>query len=184
MDSILVKGHGALNGQIPIAGAKNTVSQTDACARLLTEEPLTLTNARALSDIRTLTSFLNRSGARLRTCPDGRVLALSCHGNQHLARTMTLCAKCAPRQLVLGPCWPREGEAIVSLPGGCAIGARRWTFTLMAWSLWAPTLNCGRLSPRQSAKGRSRGRSSTSLCVGGADGKHHDGRDVWPKARP
>ena len=55
MDSILVKGGGALNGQIPIAGAKN------AClalmpATLLSEEPLTLTNAPRLSDVRTMTA--------------------------------------------------------------------------------------------------------------------------------
>ncbi|HBB82309.1 MAG TPA: UDP-N-acetylglucosamine 1-carboxyvinyltransferase, partial [Sulfitobacter sp.] len=54
MDSILVRGGGELNGQIPIAGAKN------AClalmpATLLSEEPLTLTNAPRLSDIRTMT---------------------------------------------------------------------------------------------------------------------------------
>ncbi len=57
MDSIVVTGNGALSGQIPIAGAKN------AClalmpATLLSEEPLTLTNAPRLSDINTMTLLL------------------------------------------------------------------------------------------------------------------------------
>lgn len=65
MDSIIVKGGAELRGQIPIAGAKN------AClalmpATLLSDEPLTLTNAPRLSDIRTMTQLLSnwcRGGA-------------------------------------------------------------------------------------------------------------------------
>jgi UDP-N-acetylglucosamine 1-carboxyvinyltransferase len=56
MDSILVKGNGALKGVIPIAGAKNACL-TLMPATLLSDEPLTLTNAPRLSDIRTMTSF-------------------------------------------------------------------------------------------------------------------------------
>ena len=65
MDSIVVKGGGALSGQIPIAGAKNACL-TLMPATLLSEEPLTLTNAPRLSDIRTMTELLRSLGAARR----------------------------------------------------------------------------------------------------------------------
>ena len=71
MDSILVRGNGPLNGSIPIAGAKN------AClalmpATLLSDEPLTLTNAPRLSDIRTMTQLLQSLGAEVTACRTAR----------------------------------------------------------------------------------------------------------------
>ena len=59
MDAILVRGGAELNGEIPIAGAKNACL-TLMPATLLSEEPLTLTNAPRLSDIRTMTTLLQR----------------------------------------------------------------------------------------------------------------------------
>ena len=64
MDSILVKGNGPLNGVIPIAGAKNACL-TLMPATLLSEEPLTLTNAPRLSDIGTMTTLLQSLGAEV-----------------------------------------------------------------------------------------------------------------------
>jgi len=64
MDSILVKGNGPLSGQIPIAGAKNTVLKL-MCAALLTDEPLTLTNVPRLADIRTLSDVLTSLGCEI-----------------------------------------------------------------------------------------------------------------------
>jgi UDP-N-acetylglucosamine 1-carboxyvinyltransferase len=123
MDSILVKGGGALQGQIPIAGAKN------AClalmpATLLSEEPLTLTNAPRLSDIRTMTQLLGSLGAEATSLQDGLVLALSSHGAISTHADYDIVRKMRASNLVLGPLLAREGHAEVSLPGGCAIGAR------------------------------------------------------------
>lgn len=123
MDSILVKGGGALQGQIPIAGAKN------AClalmpATLLSEEPLTLTNAPRLSDIRTMTQLLGSLGAEATSLQDGLVLALSSHGAINTRADYDIVRKMRASNLVLGPLLAREGHAEVSLPGGCAIGAR------------------------------------------------------------
>ena len=70
MDSIVVKGGGALSGQIPIAGAKNACL-TLMPATLLSEEPLTLTNAPRLSDIRTMTELLRSLGAEVTSMQDG-----------------------------------------------------------------------------------------------------------------
>ena len=123
MDQIVVTGGGPLSGVIPIAGAKN------AClalmpATLLSEEPLTLTNAPRLSDIRTMTVLLRSLGAEIASLREGRVLALGSHGLSSRKADYEIVRKMRASILVLGPLLAREGEAVVSLPGGCAIGAR------------------------------------------------------------
>ncbi|MEO1732150.1 MAG: UDP-N-acetylglucosamine 1-carboxyvinyltransferase [Pseudomonadota bacterium] len=123
MDSIVVTGNGALSGQIPIAGAKNACL-TLMPATLLSEEPLTLTNAPRLSDIKTMTLLLQSLGAEVSSLQDGKVLAMSSHTlNNHTAH-YDIVRKMRASILVLGPMLARDGHAIVSLPGGCAIGAR------------------------------------------------------------
>ncbi|MEY4873184.1 MAG: UDP-N-acetylglucosamine 1-carboxyvinyltransferase, partial [Pseudomonadota bacterium] len=123
MDSILVKGNGALNGVIPIAGAKNACL-TLMPATLLTEEPLTLTNAPRLSDIRTMTQLLQSLGAEVASLQDGLVLAMSSHAISNHTADYDIVRKMRASILVLGPMLARDGHAVVSLPGGCAIGAR------------------------------------------------------------
>ncbi len=123
MDSILVTGNGPLNGTIPIAGAKNACL-TLMPATLLSDEPLTLTNAPRLSDIRTMSELLASLGAEVSTMQDGQVLAMSCHGAINTRADYDLVRKMRASNLVLGPLLAREGHAEVSLPGGCAIGAR------------------------------------------------------------
>lgn len=123
MDSILVTGNGPLNGQIPIAGAKNACL-TLMPATLLSEEPLTLTNAPRLSDIRTMTTLLQSLGAEVSSLQGGQVLALSSHDLNNHTADYDIVRKMRASILVLGPMLARDGHAIVSLPGGCAIGAR------------------------------------------------------------
>ncbi|WP_434288545.1 UDP-N-acetylglucosamine 1-carboxyvinyltransferase [Celeribacter sp. SCSIO 80788] len=123
MDSILVRGNGPLNGDIEIAGAKN------AClalmpATLLSDEPLTLTNAPRLSDIKTMTALLASLGAEVSALQDGKVQAMSCHGEINPVADYDIVRKMRASNLVLGPLLARLGHAVVSLPGGCAIGAR------------------------------------------------------------
>ena len=123
MDSILVTGNGALNGQIPIAGAKNACL-TLMPATLLSEEPLTLTNAPRLSDIKTMTALLQSLGAEVSTLQDGQVIAMSSHDLTSQTADYDIVRKMRASNLVLGPLLARFGQAVVSLPGGCAIGAR------------------------------------------------------------
>lgn len=123
MDSIIVRGNGSLKGQIPIAGAKNACL-TLMPATLLSEEPLTLTNAPRLSDIKTMSQLLGSLGAEVTSLQDGKVLAMSSHDiNNHIA-DYDIVRKMRASNLVLGPMLARLGHAVVSLPGGCAIGAR------------------------------------------------------------
>ena len=123
MDSIIVRGGSELRGQIPIAGAKN------AClalmpATLLSEEPLTLTNAPRLSDIRTMTQLLESLGAEISSMQGGKVIAMSTHDLASTRADYEIVRKMRASNLVLGPLLARAHEAVVSLPGGCAIGAR------------------------------------------------------------
>ncbi|MEM6305258.1 MAG: UDP-N-acetylglucosamine 1-carboxyvinyltransferase [Pseudomonadota bacterium] len=123
MDSIIVKGGAPVSGDIAIAGAKN------AClalmpATLLSEEPLTLTNAPRLSDIRTMTQLLQSLGAEVSALQDGLVQAMSSHGSINTRADYDIVRKMRASNLVLGPLLARKGYAEVSLPGGCAIGAR------------------------------------------------------------
>ena len=123
MDSIVVTGNGPLKGQIPIAGAKNACL-TLMPATLLSDEPLTLTNAPRLSDIKTMTDLLQSLGAEVSSLQGGQVLAMSSHDIHNKTAHYDIVRKMRASILVLGPMLARFGEAVVSLPGGCAIGAR------------------------------------------------------------
>jgi UDP-N-acetylglucosamine 1-carboxyvinyltransferase len=123
MDSIIVRGNGPLQGTIPIAGAKNACL-TLMPATLLSEEPLTLTNAPRLSDIRTMTELLGSLGAEVSALQGGQVLAMSSHDLDNHVADYDIVRKMRASNLVLGPMLARLGQAVVSLPGGCAIGTR------------------------------------------------------------
>ncbi len=123
MDKIVVTGNGPLSGQIRISGAKN------AClalmpATLLSDAPLTLTNAPRLSDIRMMGTLLQSLGAEVSSLADGKVLALSSHALTGSRAEYDIVRKMRASILALGPLLARLGHAEVSLPGGCAIGAR------------------------------------------------------------
>ena len=123
MDSILVTGGGALHGEIPIAGAKNACL-TLMPATLLSEEPIILTNAPRLSDIKTMGFLLESLGTEVTSMQDGKVLTMSSHNLDNLTADYDIVRKMRASILVLGPMLARAGQAVVSLPGGCAIGAR------------------------------------------------------------
>ena len=123
MDSIIVTGGGALKGEIPIAGAKNACL-TLMPATLLSDEPLTLTNAPRLSDIKTMSELLASLGAEVTSLQEGQVLAMSSHALVNHVAEYDIVRKMRASILVLGPMLARHGHAVVSLPGGCAIGAR------------------------------------------------------------
>jgi len=140
MDQIVVEGGGPLKGEIPIAGAKNACL-TLMPATLLTDEPLTLTNAPRLSDIRTMGALLGSLGAEVAGLQDGRVLALSSHDLISHRADYEIVRRMRASILVLGPLLARDGAAQVSLPGGCAIGARPVDLHLMALEAMGATLD-------------------------------------------
>ena len=125
MDSIAIQGGNQLNGTIPISGAKNSAIKLMA-ASILTDQPLLLTNMPRLADTKFLGRLLREFGIEV-TERDGA------DGQETLFHAREITSTFAPYDLVrqmrasfnvLGPLLARTGQAKVSLPGGCTIGAR------------------------------------------------------------
>jgi len=121
MDKFVITGGIALQGEIPTNGSKNSALPALAAA-LLTEEPVILHRIPAVRDIRTMQRLLVDIGSKVDV--DGQTVRLhtekivSPEAPYELVKTMRASS------LVLGPLVARSGRARVSLPGGCAIGAR------------------------------------------------------------
>ena len=122
MDKLLIQGGTALSGEVAISGAKNAALPI-LCASLLTAEPLHFTNVPHLNDISTMLRLLVDMGVGVTMDGvDGMVLDGSGLNNPVASYEMVKTMRASI--LVLGPLVARCGEARVSLPGGCAIGAR------------------------------------------------------------
>ena len=122
MDKVLIQGGTALSGEVAISGAKNAALPI-LCASLLTAEPLHFTNVPRLKDISTMMRLLGDMGVGVTLDGiDGLVLDGGGLNNPVASYEMVKTMRAAI--LVLGPLVARGGEARVSLPGGCAIGAR------------------------------------------------------------
>lgn len=121
MDKLLIEGGTRLSGEVAISGAKNAALPI-LCAALLTSEPLVLTNVPKLNDIDTLLRLLARMGVK--TERNGEQVTLDASGLTEAIAPYELVKTMRASILVLGPLVARCGEARVSLPGGCAIGAR------------------------------------------------------------
>jgi UDP-N-acetylglucosamine 1-carboxyvinyltransferase len=126
MDKLKIIGGQRLHGSLHISGAKNAALPL-LTATLLTNEPLTFHNVPKLSDIYVLTSLLQQHGAtvedQLWHTPD-QALTLKTDKIISTIAPYDIVRKMRASILVLGPLLARCGEARVSLPGGCAIGAR------------------------------------------------------------
>ncbi len=121
MDRLIIAGGRRLLGEVAISGAKNAALPI-LCAALLTRDPLTLTNVPALNDIRTMLRLLEQMGVQV--ARDGNTVSLDASGLLDPTAPYELVKTMRAAILVLGPLVARHGEARVSLPGGCAIGAR------------------------------------------------------------
>ncbi len=121
MDKILIEGLQPLAGEVDVSGAKNAALPLMAMA-ILCNGPLTLENVPDLKDLATMARLLEHMGGRAALGGGRAELDLSAlhtpEAPYELVKTMRASA------LVLGPLLARCGRARVSLPGGCAIGAR------------------------------------------------------------
>ncbi len=123
MDKLSILGNGPLVGSIPVSGAKNSALKLMA-ASLLCEEPLVLTHTPNLADTRFMAELLKSLGVEVEW-PKGEALCRMHAAN--ISSTIApydLVRKMRATFNVLGPLLARVGHATVSLPGGCAIGAR------------------------------------------------------------
>lgn len=126
MDKIVVEGGARLSGKIPVSGAKNAALPLLAAA-LLPSGQSTFKNVPQLADVRTMAKLLRMLGWTADPGDDGAALAIAPPTGKKkpkLEAPYDLVKTMRASVLVLGPLVARYGKARVSLPGGCAIGAR------------------------------------------------------------
>jgi UDP-N-acetylglucosamine 1-carboxyvinyltransferase len=128
MDRIRIRGGHPLKGQIPISGAKNAALKLMA-ASILTPEPLTLTNVPRLADVRAMAELLAAFGINIQVTLSGQfgegdTMRLQAKDISSVFASYDMVRKMRASFQVLAPLVARMGKAKVSLPGGCAIGAR------------------------------------------------------------
>ena len=121
MDKIIVEGGRTLKGEVRISGAKNAALPI-LIASLLTDGINTFSNVPQLQDIHSTALLLENLGARVETKAD--TIRIDAGGPIQYEAEYDLVRKMRASVLVLGPLVARLGKARVSLPGGCAIGAR------------------------------------------------------------
>ncbi|HYS45842.1 MAG TPA: UDP-N-acetylglucosamine 1-carboxyvinyltransferase [Rhizomicrobium sp.] len=128
MDRIRIRGGRPLKGEIPISGAKNAALKLMA-ASLLTAEPLTLANVPRLADVRAMAELLMSFGIAIQVTMssglgEGDTMKLEAREITSVFASYDMVRKMRASFQVLAPLLARRHEAKVSLPGGCAIGAR------------------------------------------------------------
>ncbi|MFQ5694672.1 MAG: UDP-N-acetylglucosamine 1-carboxyvinyltransferase [Terriglobia bacterium] len=125
MDRFVIEGGVSLRGRVAVSGAKNAALPAMAAA-LLTDKPLRLTNLPRVRDIFTMKRLLQHMGAQIEPAdyPSDGELTLSAARLANSEAPYELVKTMRASVLVLGPLLARLGRARVSLPGGCAIGAR------------------------------------------------------------
>ncbi len=129
MDRIIIRGGRRLSGTLPVSGAKNAALTLLPCA-LLTDRPLTLSNLPRLADVDSFGHLLNELGVSTAVAGatagggTGRAMTLDAARIASTTAPYDFVRRMRASILVLGPLLAREGEATVSLPGGCAIGNR------------------------------------------------------------
>lgn len=122
MDQIVVKGGIPLQGNVEISGAKNSALPIIA-ASILTEERCFLENVPKLVDVKTIFKLLEVLGSKIVDNNNGK-FTIDPSGINNIEAPYDLVKTMRASVLVLGPLVTRLGRARVSLPGGCAIGAR------------------------------------------------------------
>src|SRR5262245_5987298 len=123
MDKIVVEGGARLAGKIPISGAKNAALPLLASA-LLPSGASTFKNVPQLADVRTMAKLLRMLGWAVEDLDGGQALTIAPGNEPKLEAPYELVKTMRASVLVLGPMVARYGRARVSMPGGCAIGAR------------------------------------------------------------
>lgn len=121
MDKMIVQSSGALNGSVKTSGAKNS-SLPILFSSLLAEGEHVFHNVPLLKDIESTCELLNLLGAE--TSREGKTLKVNVKRPERMQADYDVVRKMRASILCLGPLLAQYGEAVVSLPGGCAIGTR------------------------------------------------------------
>ncbi|MBI1195306.1 MAG: UDP-N-acetylglucosamine 1-carboxyvinyltransferase [Gammaproteobacteria bacterium] len=122
MDKLRITGGAPLTGSIRISGAKNAALPIMVAA-LLTDEPLVVSNVPHLNDVTTTMELMGRMGVEL-MIDESMNIEINAAPIREFVAPYDLVKTMRASILVLGPLLAKHGQAMVSLPGGCAIGTR------------------------------------------------------------
>jgi UDP-N-acetylglucosamine 1-carboxyvinyltransferase len=154
VESMVIQGEHPLEGSVRIGGAKNAALPILA-ATLLGKGLCTLTNVPQVVDVFTMSKLLAHLGARVESEGERTTVTVdeitSCRAPYELVKTMRASV------LVLGPLLARHGEAVVALPGGCAIGARPINLHLTALERMGAKITIEHGNVHARVQGRLRG---------------------------
>ncbi|EOD3791055.1 UDP-N-acetylglucosamine 1-carboxyvinyltransferase [Staphylococcus aureus] len=124
MDKIVIKGGNKLTGEVKVEGAKNAVLPILTASLLASDKPSKLVNVPALSDVETINNVLTTLNADVTYKKDENAVVVDATKTLNEEAPYEYVSKMRASILVMGPLLARLGHAIVTLPGGCAIGSR------------------------------------------------------------
>jgi len=124
MDKFVIIGGRKLGGSITVDGSKNAALPIIAGAILIAEGETIIENVPPLMDIFTIKQLIEHLGGKISYDQKAMSMSIDCSGIHHNTAPYELVRKMRASFLVMGPLLSRLGEARVSLPGGCSLGAR------------------------------------------------------------
>ncbi len=155
MDKLIIKKSPPLNGEVRISGAKNAALPL-LMTPLLTDDLCRFTNVPALRDINTTTALLKELGAEV-SRPAANEVTINASTLNSVTASYDLVKTMRASILVLGPLLAKQGKANVSLPGGCAIGARPVNLHLSGLELMGAKIEVDEGYIRAEVDGRLKG---------------------------
>ncbi len=133
MDKFIIKGGKPLKGQVRVEGSKNAALPIIVATLLITKGETVIKNVPPLRDIFTIVKVIEHLGARVTYDDKAHVMTIDASGLNTNTAPYELMRQMRASFLVLGPVLARMGEAKVSLPGGCVLGARPVDFHIKAF---------------------------------------------------
>lgn len=124
MDKFAIAGCNKLQGEVEVSGVKNGILPLIAASILAEKGKMVITNVPDLRDVTTLSKILSQMGAVINYNQETRVIEINCESINNFTAPYDLVKQMRASFLVIGPLLARFHQAQISLPGGCAIGAR------------------------------------------------------------
>ena len=140
MDKFVVHGGRSLKGQLAVEGSKNAALPIIVGSLLISKGETLIKNIPPPRDIDTITKVMRHLGAKVQYDAKKQVMAVDCSGLNRNTAPYELMRQMRASFLVMGPLLARLGEARVSLPGGCVLGARPVDFHIKAFKAMGATV--------------------------------------------
>ena len=140
MDKFIINGPCKIKGQVRISGSKNAALPILA-ATLLFDNPVTIKNLPVVKDIQTMLSLLKSIGSTIKLSKNKKTVKIINNNKKKLFASYSLVKTMRAGILVLGPLISKNHKAVISLPGGCLIGARPVNYHLSSLKKLGMTYN-------------------------------------------